>query len=191
MEDSKISTSMAKLDLKESRVLVNIQDLPNEILVLIFSKLAQDDILKSVALVCKRFLEVSRLPKALPLIKITCQGVFEEDLPTIQNCLAIYPKNQLHIVDLDITLSLGHLEVLESVAPSIQKLKIMVNFDLDFPEPPLFENLKELVLQDYIYEEDDFDFHGIGFWKQFPNLTYLKINLTSHYTDNTDVSYTK
>ena len=58
MEDSKISTSVAKLDLKESRVLVNIQDLPNELLVQIFSKLAQDDILKKVPLVCKRFLEV-------------------------------------------------------------------------------------------------------------------------------------
>ena len=188
MEDSKISTSVAKLDLKNSKVLLNIQDLPNELLVQIFSKLAQDDILKKVPLVCKRFLEVSRLPKVLPMIKILCQGVFEEDLPMIQNCLAVYSKSQLHLDGLDITLSLGHFEVLESVAPSIQKLKIMVNFDLDFPEPPLFENLKELVLQDYSYEEDDFDFHGIGFWKQFPNLTSLKISLTSHYTNNTDVS---
>ena len=103
MGDSKISKSVAKLDLKESQdVLLNIQDLPNEILVQIFSKLAQDDILKSVALVCKRFLEVVRLPKVLPLIKITCQGNFEEDLPMIQNCLALYPKSQLNIVDLDI-----------------------------------------------------------------------------------------
>ena len=189
--DSKISKSMAKLDLNESEEVVNILNLPNEILVQIIIKLDQDDILKSVALVCKRFFEVTRLPKILPIINIQCQGDFEEDLPRIQNCLAVYPKSQLHVVDLEIKLSLGHFEVLESVAPSIQKLKITVDFDLDFPQPPLFENLKELELEDFAYLEDDFDFHGIGFWKQFPNLTSLKISLTSHYTNNTDVSYTK
>ena len=168
--------------------MVNILTLPNEILEQIIIKLAKDDILKSVALVCKRFLEVTRLPKILPIIDIQCQGDFEEDLSRIQNCLAVYPKSQLHVFDLEIKLSLGHFEVLESVAPSIQKLKIMVDFDLDFPEPPLFENLKELELEDFAYLEDDFDFHGIGFWKQFPNLTSLKIRLTSHYTNNTDVS---
>ena len=191
MEYSKISKSMAKLDLKNSKVLLNIQDFPNELLVQIFNKLAQDDILKNVALVCKRFLEVSRLPKVLPIIKIPCQGVFEEDLPRIQNCLEVYPKSLLYIDNLEIKLSLGHFEVLESVAPSIQRLKIMVDFDLDFPEPPLFQNIKVLELDDTAYLEDDFDLHGIGFWKQFPNLTALRINLTSHYTNNTDVSITK
>ena len=188
MEESKISKSMAKLELKKSKVLLNIQDFPNELLVQIFKNLAQDDILESVALVCKRFLEVSRLPKVLPLIKISCQGVFEEDLPKIQNCLAIYPKSFLYIDDLEIKLSLGHLEVLELVAPSIQRLKITVDFDMDFAYPPLFQNIKVLELDDIDYLEDDFDLHGIGFWKQFPNLTALRLNLTSHYSKNTDVS---
>ena len=70
MADSKMSKSMAKLDLKESEEAVNILNLPNEILVQIIINLAQDDILKSVALVCKRFLEVTRLPKILPIITI-------------------------------------------------------------------------------------------------------------------------
>ena len=188
MADSKISKSMARVELEESVEVVNILNLPNEILVQIIIKLAQDDILKGVALVCKRFLEVTRLPKMLQIINIPCLGYFEEDLPRIQNCLAIYPKSLLYIDDLEIKLSLGHLEVLESVAPSIQRLKITVDFDMDFAYPPLFQNIKVLELDDIDYLEDDFDLHGIGFWKQFPNLTALRLNLTSHYSKNTDVS---
>ena len=60
-----------KLKFKKAKKFeTTILELPNEVLVQIFSKLTQENILENVALVCRRFFEITRLQRTLPIIKI-------------------------------------------------------------------------------------------------------------------------
>lgn len=175
MDDSRILRSMKKLNLEESKGTSTILDLPNEILALIFSKLSQEDILKNVALVSKRFLEVTRLQMTLPDISIKT-GLFEKIQP-IKSCIKFYPYSQIHLRWIGEKYS-KFLKI-RRVASNIKSMDIALEFDCT-RVPPKFKNLE------YLSIEEDFcgvfwkpyacNFEKIPrFWKKFPNLSHLKI----------------
>ena len=69
MAEANIS-ELLSLRLNDIKFTTNLLDLPNEILAQIFSMLRQEDILRNVARVCKRFLEITRTLEVLPIIRI-------------------------------------------------------------------------------------------------------------------------
>ena len=174
MDDSRILRSMKKLNLEESKGTTAILDLPNEILALIFSKLSQEDILKNVALVSKRFLEVTRLQKTLPDISIKT-GLFK-DIQSIKSCVKFYPYSQIHLRWEGVY---SKFLKIRRMASNIKSMDISLEFDCT-RVPPKFKNLE------YLSIEEDFcgvfwkpyacNFEKIPrFWKKFPNLSHLKI----------------
>ena len=164
---------MNNLALKEAKGTATILDLPNEILVEIFCKLSQEDILKNVALVSKRFLQVSRLHKTLPYIHFGYHRTYYAlKLPKrIKLCCEFYPHSQIHI-SLHMWYS-TFLKIRRS-APYISHMKMVLEFDCT-RVPPKFKNLTYLELIEMPCSKDC-KFEKIPkFWKKFPNLTYLSI----------------
>ena len=183
MEDSTISNSLKNLDLKESKDRVTILDLPNEILAVIFSELSQDDILKNVALVSKRFLEVSRLQQALPYIEFPRKNYWldfhlNRYVNSIRQCIKCYPQSRLYVEYFDIKYS--KMYKLRRVAPYIDSLGIGINLDCS-KAPPKFKHLKflRLEVEELSSEGETSHFERIpAFWKRFPRLTHLTINMS-------------
>ena len=184
MEHSTISNSLKNLDFKESKDRVTILDLPNEILAVIFSKLSQDDILKNVALVSKRFLEVSRLRETIPYIVFPRKNYwndiyFNRIVKGIRQCIKFYPQSFLY-VNLFWGIKYSNFYKLRRVAPYIDALVGAMNFDC-IKVPPKFKHLEYLGLD----VEEISSCEGVtshferipGFWKRFPRLTNLNIRM--------------
>ena len=164
-----------KLKLKKTKKFkTTILDLPNEILVQIFSKLPQRDLLKNVALVSRRFFEVSRLHQTLPVIKIPCYNQsIDNCIEIIQKGLKIYPESKIGIDDLRIATS--KFKALNSFVPLINKMTILIDFEWE-NDLPVFENLKQLKLfQNDIGPKLQIRNSDV-LWKKFPNLTSLMMN---------------
>ena len=180
MEES-ISDSLKKLDLKKVKITTTILDLPNEILAKILAKLSQEDIIKNVAFVCKRFLCASRLQEVLPIIQMKATRGWEfsrKDANRIRQCVTIYPHCQLNFNWFEIRNS--ELKRLKFVIPFMQRLDITIDFDCR-KKPPIFENIKVLNLEDGYH----CTFRNIiRLWGSFPNLIELKIQLFSTMVDN-------
>ena len=175
MENSILdSWTLSELDLKEDKSTVNILDLPNEILAKILTLLPQKDILQNVALVCKRFLEVSRLQGVLPIIQMPMRSNYWEirdNAEKIGECVKIYQYSKLNLDWFESKSS--DLKKLKHVASFVQSLEITLQFNCK-NKPPLFENLTNLEL-DCSYRCTLQNI--IRLWERFPNLTSLKIKL--------------
>ena len=84
----------------------NILDLPNEVLEIIFLKLPQYDVQHNLALVCRRFLTITRQPIFVQIVKIEGDAVFDEDdeetfsevaLEKIEKVKNIYPNCNIEL----------------------------------------------------------------------------------------------
>ena len=123
------SWTLTELDFKEDESTVNILDLPNEILAKILTMLPQTDILKNVALVCKRFLEVSRLQEVLPIIQMPMRSNYceiRDNAERIGECVKIYQYSKLNVNWFESKSS--DLKKLKYVASFVQSLEISIQF---------------------------------------------------------------
>ena len=152
-----------------------ILDLPNEILSKIFSMLRQDDILRSVARVCKRFLEITRSPEVLPIVRIYDNLVNPITAWKMQNCLKIYPRSKIEVEIRKAKYSqmsvLDHFGTVSSFVKRMSLGFVLDNVGSQVPFPT-FENLDFLWLDDASNSKISM-FQIPRFWSHFPNLTYL------------------
>ena len=175
-----------------------ILELPNEVMELIFLMLSQHDIQQNVALVCRRFLEITRKPNFLETVEIELipeengsRNLARSCIEKIEKVLKIYPGCNLELFQAPDEMRgtahskndiVGYSWLKEFVpfASSIIELKVesMHEDSKDFSEFILLENLRCLDL-DVSYT----DTHGgesiqdeeAEFWNKFPNLKYLRI----------------
>ena len=68
MAEKTICESFDRLQLNGSET--SILDLPDEVLAMIFQRLTQGDVMHGIALVCQRFLKISRWPSMVKSAKI-------------------------------------------------------------------------------------------------------------------------
>ena len=185
MAEANISNEPS-LKLNNLKFTISILDLPNEVLVKIFSMLCQEDILKNMATVCKRFLEISRTPEVLPIIR-SCDIFVDPLLPRkIQNCMKIYPRSKMEIEIKQAgysALNLLREQTTGTIASFVKYMSIGFLLD-DVADPrsfPLFENLEFLHLNDIAPLDlkpgtTIFMYKVPRFWSHFPNLKYLHFN---------------
>ena len=158
---------------KASRFKTTILDLPNEILVQIFSKLPQEEILKNVALVCRKFFEVTRLHQVLPIISIYCkEKSIDNCVKEIQRGLKTYPTSQIRLHFLKISVS--YFKVLLPFLNLVHQMSMYLDIDCD-DELPLIHNLKRLRFSQEWPYQNCILCNSVRFWEKFPNLTSLKI----------------
>ena len=182
-----------------------ILDLPNEVLEPIFLMLSRHDIQQNVALVCRRFLEITRKPNFLETVKIELIPNENDDRDLAMSCiekmekvLKIYPHCKLELFQAHEQMrGTGHakndivgyswMKKFLPFASSIMELRVeSIHEDVeDFSEFILLENLNCLEL-DVSYT----DIHGgdsiqdveAEFWSNFPYLKSLRID--SSYDQN-------
>ena len=181
---------------------LNILDLPCEILLKIFWMLPIFDIHRGVAIVCKRFLHITRLPDFFQLIDLKTN----EDIPISKEQKLDYKNkfiNMVHSIlghsphckfNVQVTKNKIPIGDLGTIASSIKKLSMESEFasGRDWYVVPLFENVEELRL---INSENvatriqsgygNYYLQRRDIWTKFPKLTSLEI----HAGCNNDVSY--
>ena len=180
-----------------------ILDLPNELLETIFLKLSQEDIQQNVALVCRRFLEITRNPKFVQNLKIKLRPdendfrrLKKSCLERAQKVLKIYPQCQIELYHQTYGADCGGnlineifgyswMGYLHPFASSITKMTLAVTHGYveDFSDFIEFENLEYLDLtisapDDHDEDVDDYELVGpqdlgADFWNNFPKLKFL------------------
>ena len=171
-KDITFSELAMEMEHYESGLGINILDLPNEVLLKIFSNLSPEDISQNVALVCNRFLEVTRSPKLPRLVTIPSYVTICQLVQTVENCLNKYPFSKFDIQHLSIK-SPDHSEPLFLIAPFIMKMRISFFFDWHGFEFPFFESLETLYIEDTHHRVKQIN----EIWKMCPNLINLEIVL--------------
>ena len=164
-----------RMKMESEAVVVGLLDLPNELLQNIFSNLSQFDVHRNVALVCKRFFEISRLPKLNENLKVNL--VMDEDTGEIDTffkidkILKIFPACNLELNFMQ-ELVTGYcyerifpMRKLKRFAPSVKKLSMQfINaserdnflYDMDMLSFK-FENLESLVLDLRSADDEDYE----------------------------------
>ena len=153
---------------------LNILDLPYEVLEIIFLKLSQYDVQHNLALVCRRFLTITRQPIFVKIVTIEGDSVFDEDdeeplfsevaLEKIEQVKNIYPNCNIELTckienedDVDYSyfrrhhkdvLNYSWVKRLQPYDSSITKLTLGLRFnnDDDFSNLFFMENLESLDL---------------------------------------------
>ena len=181
------------LKMNDLKFTTSILDLPNEVLVKIFVLLCQEEILKNVARVCKKFLEITRSSYVLPIIRIISQHVDGIYAKKIQNCHGIYPASKIEI-DIENT-EYSDMEKLQDISDLVKNMRIGFELDSDNEESiPVFKNLEYLDLTEIVNPiRDDGDIiflHEVPrFWSSFPNLTYLDFDAVEIMSGMVSVIY--
>ena len=180
-----------------------ILDLPNELLETIFMKLSQEDIQQNVALVCRRFLEITRNPNFVQNLKIELSPDKDDFRRLKRSCrerahkvLKIYPQCQIELHhQTSLPYCSGYLTneivgyswmgYLYPFASSITKMTLNVTYEYlsDFLDFILLESLEYLDLtisapDDHDEDVDDYELVGpqdlgADFWNNFPKLKFL------------------
>ena len=176
-----------KMDSQERGIL----DLPNEVLEPIFLMLSQHDIQQNVALVCRRFLEITRKPNFLETVKIRLipkendnRDLAKSCIEKIEKVLKIYPGCKLELFQAEEHKIVGYswMKKFLPFASSIIELRVESIFEdvEEFAHFILFENLKCLDLDvsstDFVGgDNDSIQDVGAEFWNNFPSLKSLRI----------------
>ena len=182
---------------------IGLLDLPNEILEVILKYLKIDVIHLKAALVCKRFLEVTRLPTFCETFRVGFEyeqnrskneQIEDSCLKKIKQILKLYPDCQLEFYHYGGNSKdfFKFIENLQKFAQCITKLELMFYSDrlnyFDFEKIIYLENLKCLVLDFSNHcEEVGFSISHFGgrLWRNFPNLISLTIEDCSRETVST------
>ena len=167
---------------------VGLLDLPTEVLQVIFKKCSQYDVQHNLALVCKNFLDISRLPGMVKIAKIDLRVENESE------CLMKIDKVlKFHSCKLELQVYLDGLFPLEKLTPyklSVRTLKFEIESTDAFEELEAnnvkFETLEHLEIDISEVDTDDEGDDIIQntrpeFWDNFPNIRTLRIN--SHYEE--------
>ena len=180
-----------------------ILDLPNELLETIFMKLSQEDIQQNVALVCRRFLEITRNPNFVQNLKIELSPDKDDFRRLKRSCrerahkvLKIYPQCQIELHHqtsgpyrgghpINEIVGYSWMGYLYPFASSITKMTLNVTYEYlsDFLDFILLESLEYLDLTISAPEpegDDEFELVapqdlGAEFWNNFPKLKFLSI----------------
>ena len=175
--------------IKPNKFKTTILDLPNEILVQIFSKLPQEDTLRSVALVCRRFFEVTRLHQALPIISIYSycdEKSLDDCVKDIRRALKTYPTSQFRLHDFEISMS--NFKVLHPFLNLLHQMSMYLDIDCD-EELPVIHNLKTLRFRILNWRSRNCILcNSVRFWGKFPNLTSLKIESLKCYGNHVSLN---
>jgi hypothetical protein len=174
---------------------MELLDCPEEILTEIFSNLDQENVHGSLALVCKRFLKLTRSPQLLKCVKFHGKFIFgvspfltAKTAKKFQSFLGMLRDNK-HIEKLILGNHLDILEILKTVAPHGSLRHI--DFSTQMPAPDHPEEWKAVFSQicakitsvtsiGWRYEENDFDF--LAPLANAKYLTRLAITLPSSET---------
>ena len=182
---------------------IGILDVPNEILFQIFRQLTTQDVQRNVALVCKRFLHISRMNGMVTTFELeftlySNEKEVRKNVSKIELLLRLHPRVQLKlkIHELPITSfddNVCQLTIFSPFTKSIKAMKLVHNSEFSdgallhfIHEKILFEALENLEI--VWKEEISFSapvtmtlFYSEGFWKNFPNLKSLKIYFNFEY----------
>ena len=178
---------------------VKILDLPNEVLETIFLMLPLKDILRNVAMVCQRFLEITRNQNFVQNVKIDLSPdeyditkVEKSCWQRVKKVLQIYPKCEIELyhitkglngIAINDIVGYSWMSCFSSFASSITKMTLDVTHEnLDnFSDFIVLENLECLDLtisapEDPLEEGEELvgpgDL-GAEFWNNFPKLKFL------------------
>ena len=192
----------AKKRMKLKSDVSNITDLPNEVLGMIFLKLPRYDVQQNVALVCKRFLDITRQPIFVQVIEIKADAdplpetFLKCALKKIEQVKKVYPNCKIEFTckfDDDDVHNYRHVmnySWMASLLPydsSITKLALKLGFHkiVDFENFIFMENLESLDLDvsnsDQIFGMSSIQDVEAKFWDKFPNLKSLKIKSKYFY----------
>ena len=170
-----------------------LMDLPNEILKLIFLCLKTKNIHQTIAFVCKRFFELTRLPVFCETfhIEIKCElmdrdRIRKSCIERIEKLLKVFPDCNLQL-QYNGECQYGTDEFFEAIEDLLPFQSSITDLALSFTgegnlalstQMICLENLKYLHLDlskcVWHYREDVTDLPSV-FWNNFPNLTSLKI----------------
>ena len=192
-ESPELQESRPKRMKMESEAVIGLLDLPSEVLQNIFSRLSHYDVQRNVALVCKRLLEISRLPKLCENVKVNLimdEHTGETDvLFRIDKILKIFPACKLELsyvqgrkLDGHIYDRLFPIKKLERFASSVKTLsmdfvqsEVRDNFLYDMCELRFkFKNLESLALDLRRPDLLDRDWsESISLFRDFRNHDYM------------------
>ena len=186
-----------KMDLPQ----VRLMDLPNEILKMIFLCLKTKTIHQTVASVCKRFFDLTRLPEFCETFQIEMKCESKEKgetyrisnycLERIKKLLKVFPDCNLQLCYND-EYKVGceeFFKVVEDLVPFqslITELKLSFHGEVDWESSSKMICLKKLKhlhidLSNYEWTHgDDITDLPSDFWNNFPNLISLKIDNCSN-----------
>ena len=172
-----------------------IMDLPDEVLEMIFLKLSRYDIQHNLALVCRRFLNITRRHVFVPSVVIGDSFIDSETnfpeccLEKIEKVKKVYPNCNIKLICLLAD------EYDEHILPGYSWMKKFLPYDSsitelnlrwkhnwldasDFLDFIFLENLESLDLDVSLTDKNDgpsIQDVEAEFWKKFPNLKSLKI----------------
>ena len=198
--------------MKELHDDIGILSLPEKLLTKIFLHFPRNFNLRNVGLVCRRFLQVVRLPIFVPHQKIISleeddesRAICQRSLVEIINILKIYPECKLQLslskgIDAAIFQDYSRPSKMISFRNLEPYFLSISTFDLhiglcedDLTVIPSLVNLESLNLHftDYKVESNYGSFCGIYsahhlFWEKFPNLVSLSLGV--HPNDEPNVS---
>ena len=172
-----------------------IVDLPNEVLETIFLKLPQFDVQHNVALVCRRFLDITRMPKMVQSMVIDLDELCIRDgLNKMEKVQKIFPNCNFHLVWNNHLNSFEWMKEFEPYEDFITKLVVKTYSKLDFTDFPHFSNLFHV---EYKCLGGWLSPHAANFESDFrqkmPNLQNLKLKLSismCKWQDFMNVSHT-
>ena len=111
-------------------------DIPDEILEIIFLKLPVYDVQWNLALVCKRFLKISRYPNmvkelTLTLRNMTCEEEMSKCLTKAKSALVCHPNLMLTLEYEDNESDVLLMKEFKPFVPFVKKLVKLVNHETD------------------------------------------------------------
>ena len=199
MSDSlvELPCKQMKLDLPQT----GIMDLPNETLIKIFKCLKMKSVHQKVALVCKRFMNITRLPVFCETYSLAIWPIYvnykvgyklvDFCLNRIKKVLKVFPDCKLELCysseEAEEEGSRGFFSSVKDLAPfqtSIVKLDLtfqgrLSSSDFSISKNISFANVKRLEMKiNHYWSEGSFYISGAldsTLWHSFPNLTSLKI----------------
>ena len=186
-----------KIDLPKTEIM----NLPNEILIKIFKYLETESIHLNVAIVCKRFMNITRLPVFCETYSLAIWPIFvnykvgyklvDFCLNRIKKVLKVFPDCKLELCysseEAEDEGSRGFFSSVKDLAPfqtSIVKLYLtfqgrLSSSDFSISKNISFANVKRLEMKiNHYWSEGSFYISGAldsTLWHSFPNLASLKI----------------
>ena len=161
-----------------------IVDLPNEVLETIFLKLPQFDVQHNVALVCRRFLDITRMPKMVQSVVIDLDELCIRDgLNKMEKVQKIFPNCNFHLVWNNHLDSFEWMKEFEPYEEFITKLvvKTYILCKLELKDFLHFSNLESLDLESCDLQSTHNANLESDFRQKMPNLQNLKLKYRMLY----------
>ena len=190
-----------KMEPRDPKAKTGILNLPNELLEKIFLMIRRGDVQHNLALVCHRFLSITRRPKFVKNVRFElipkedddwCEELDNSCLEKIEKVLKFYPRCKIDLFAKDTDwdeegeneidgygiYGYSWMKRLVPFAASIRKLDLPVEPSMSikhFSDVISFENLEVLEIGLGVNKANRF--HEVeNFWSKFPNLKSLRFD---------------